>query len=165
MANPPAADDRDGGDVTPRQIVGIPARLESVTYRYVRDTPPLHEQQEFAMTSLRHTLLAAVAFCLIATPALAERPNIGEMALDGFVVRPFSFVGAVASTGVFLGTLGFTAVTGTADDIAPYMVAAPLRFTFARHLGDYSNYHDGLDIRGYAKEAPGITRARRRSLD
>lgn len=107
-------------------------------------------------------LILAVLVCgLAASPSLAE-PSGGEKALDVLLVRPASLVGAVISTGLFIGTLPLTAPTGISHDAAYLMVAAPWRFTGGRHIGEWNRYVDGRDIRGWALETP---QQRRLELD
>ena len=46
------------------------------------------------------------------------------------------------------GTVWPSLFTGTSTEAAYVLLAAPVRFAFARRLGDYSGYRDGLNIYG-----------------
>jgi hypothetical protein len=116
------------------------------------------------MPRTRNLVLALLACSFIASPALADsRPNAGAVALDVFLVRPMSMVMATVSTSVFIGLLPITAPTGVSHDAGYWMMAAPWRFTAGRPMGDFVNYQDGNDIRGFAKEWPGETRRKKRA--
>lgn len=86
-------------------------------------------------------LLAAAA--TVAGPARAqdrlgwEEPSYGEMAVDGFVVRPVGLVSTVLGTGAFVLTLPFSALGGNVGEAARELVVRPARFTFTRPLGDF----------------------------
>ena len=86
-------------------------------------------------------LLAAAA--VVAGPAKAQdrlgwdQPNYGEMAVDGFVVRPIGLVSTVLGTGAWIVTLPFSALGGNAGEAARELIVRPARFTFARPLGDF----------------------------
>jgi hypothetical protein len=102
---------------------------------------------------MRKLFLVLLVSGLTASPSLAE-PSGGIKALDVLLVRPLSLLGSVVSTGLFIGTLPLTAPTGIAEEAAYAMVAAPWRFTGGRHIGEWSRYKDGRDIRGWSLDAP-----------
>jgi hypothetical protein len=86
---------------------------------------------------------ALTALLLVAGPVAAQdrlgwdKPSYGEMAADGFVVRPISFVSTVLGTGAWIVTLPFSALGGNAGEAAQELIVRPARFTFTRPLGDF----------------------------
>jgi hypothetical protein len=98
----------------------------------------------------------ALACCGLAGGARASthdwvEPGWAEQVADAVLVRPLALVGALASTGVFLGTLPLTFPMGIGDDCAHALVAGPWRFASGRVLGDLRRYNDG---RNWLGEAP-----------
>jgi len=63
-------------------------------------------------------------------------PTGGEMLADAFLVRPFMLVGTVLTTATFIVTLPFSAIGGNVGEAADRLVAEPVKYTFARPLGD-----------------------------
>ncbi len=63
-------------------------------------------------------------------------PTGGEMLADAFMVRPFMLVGTVLSTATFIVTLPFSALGGNVGEAADKLVVEPVKYTFARPLGD-----------------------------
>ena len=63
-------------------------------------------------------------------------PTGGEMLADAFLVRPFMLVGSVLTTATFVVTLPFSVIGGNVGDAANRLVAEPVKYTFARPLGD-----------------------------
>jgi hypothetical protein len=93
---------------------------------------------------------------LVALPAGAAsaesgdrpEPALATQILDASLVRPLALVVATASSGVFLGTLPLTWLTGVGDEAAHLLVEAPWRYTAGRVLGDFDRYEDGRDLFG-----------------
>lgn len=63
-------------------------------------------------------------------------PTGGEMLADAFMVRPFMLVSTVVTTATFIVTLPFSAIGGNVGEAATTLVAEPVKYTFARPLGD-----------------------------
>jgi hypothetical protein len=115
------------------------------------------------------TLLTAVTF-LAAPVAMAERddgPQPGDlapgwlMAVDFVFVRPFTLVGAIASTALFIGTTPITYPIGAATGprgLMPVLVMAPWRFTTSRYYGDFRNFRDNRTLTGREIRHPESTR-------
>jgi hypothetical protein len=86
---------------------------------------------------------AVLALLTAAGPAAAQdrlgwdKPSYGEMAADGFVVRPIGFVSTVLGTGAWIVTLPFSALGGNVGEAAQELIVRPARFTFTRPLGDF----------------------------
>ena len=74
----------------------------------------------------------------------------GQVA-DAVLVRPLALVGALASTGVFLGTLPLSFPMGIGDECAHVLMEGPWRFASGRVLGSLRRYNDG---RNWLGEAP-----------
>ncbi len=72
---------------------------------------------------------------LAAPAAMAERDDgpprapVGLQIVDIALVRPFSFVGSIASTSIYAALLPITFPIGVAGDLGTYMVTVPWRFT------------------------------------
>ncbi len=65
-----------------------------------------------------------------------DAPTGGEMLADAFLVRPFMLVGTVLTTASFVVTLPFSVIGGNVGEAANRLVAEPVKYTFARPLGD-----------------------------
>ncbi len=78
-------------------------------------------------------------------------PAWTEQVADAVLVRPLALVGALASTGVFLGTLPLSFPMGIGDECAHVLMEGPWRFASGRVLGDLRRYNDG---RNWLGEAP-----------
>ena len=72
-------------------------------------------------------------------------PGTASKVLDVAFVRPLCMIGSWVTTGIFLGTLPITFMTGVSEGAADVLVLAPWRFTSARYAGDFERYKDGLD--------------------
>jgi hypothetical protein len=102
-------------------------------------------RQSPSRLSFRRAALAAglVTALAAAAPAAAQdrlgwdQPSYGEMAVDGFVVRPVGFISTVLGTGAWIVTLPFSALGGNAGEAAQELIVRPARFTFVRPLGDF----------------------------
>ena len=97
-----------------------------------------------------------LACCAVARDAKATshewvEPGWAEQLADAVLVRPLAMVGALASTGVFLGTLPLTFPMGIGDECAHVLMEGPWRFASGRVLGDVRRYNDG---RNWLGEAP-----------
>ncbi len=87
--------------------------------------------------------LAAATICLPMVAGASEyafdnpnaKPTGGEMLADAFMVRPFMVVSTVLTTATFIVTLPFSAIGGNTGDAAQTLVAEPMKYTFARPLG------------------------------
>jgi hypothetical protein len=85
-----------------------------------------------------------------ATSHEAVEPGWPDQLADAVLVRPLALVGALASTGVFLGTLPLTFPMGIGDECAHVLMEGPWRFTAGRVLGDVRRYNDGRNFFGEA---------------
>lgn len=97
---------------------------------------------------LRRRLLGlalALSLTLAPTAGLAH-PGVADKILDVAVVRPLGLLFALSGTGLYLGTMPLTYMTGLSEPAARFLVLAPWRYTSARVVGDFGTYQDGLDI-------------------
>jgi hypothetical protein len=109
--------------------------------------------------TVRKFICVAVAMTmLLAAPAaMAERDDGPEpapgwlMAVDFIFVRPPSWIGAIASTGIFLASLPITYPIGVSSHLGTYMVTVPWRFMSGRYFGNFVDYRDHRTIRGVMK--------------
>lgn len=99
----------------------------------------------------KRILVVAVAAGLLASPPAAEASG-GMKVVDALIVRPFCMVGSVVSTTLYLATLPITAPTGVSHEAASTLVTAPWRFTAYRYLGEWHEYRDGRDVRGWSDD-------------
>jgi hypothetical protein len=76
----------------------------------------------------------AGGYYTVDNPGMA--PTGGEMLADAFLVRPFMLVGSVLTTATFIVTLPFSAIGGNVGESATRLVAEPVKYTFARPLGE-----------------------------
>ena len=65
----------------------------------------------------------------------AKEPDPAVMAVDGLLVRPFSFLATVLGGAFYIITLPFSAAGGNSGEAWDQMVKAPARATFVRPLG------------------------------
>lgn len=104
-------------------------------------------------------LVAGLALLAAPTPALALPPpdrgaGFGMKFVDVVLVRPFTMVGSLAGSGLFLATLPLTFFTGVANGAAEYVMVAPWRFTTARFPGEFDRYKDGRNVLGHQRSFP-----------
>ena len=107
----------------------------------------------------KRILLAVLATSLLASPSFAE-PSGGVKAVDAVIVRPLCMVGSLVSTTLFVATLPITAPTGVSHWAASTFVTAPWRFTGYRYLGEWHEYRDGRDVRGWSDDERRRAKAR-----
>jgi len=83
---------------------------------------------------LKSSLVGATLLAATATPALAANPAAATV--DVLVVRPISFLGTVAGSGLWLVSSPFTFINGTASKNYDLLVKTPGEYTFTRPLGE-----------------------------
>lgn len=96
--------------------------------------------------NLLNTLLALVlAFAnpaFMSTAAASDMyddygaPSGDAMLFDGFFVRPSMLVATAVGVVMFVVTLPFSALGGNVDETGKALVADPVKYTFARPLGE-----------------------------
>ena len=92
-------------------------------------------------TGARRGTVALLMGCLImpqmllAQEAVDESPNEWAMVGDLLVARPIGLVLTVGGAAVFLVSLPFTLLAGSASEAADTLVAGPVETTFMRCLG------------------------------
>ena len=101
-------------------------------------------------------LVVGLALLAAPAPALALPPpdrgaNFGLKFVDVVLVRPFTMIGSVLGTGVFLATLPLTFPIGVANGAAEFAMVAPWRFTAARYTGEFNRYKDGRNVLGHQR--------------
>ncbi len=89
-------------------------------------------------------IVALIVVTLISSsvPALANDGAYvaGAMVVDVFIGRPMGIVATVLGTAVFIVALPFAALSGSVEPVARTLVADPFKFTFARPVGDFSQW-------------------------
>ena len=73
-----------------------------------------------------------------------HHPSAEKMIVDGLVYRPLSLAGTLVGTGLFLVTLPFSLISGSADEAGQALVVEPANTTFNNCLGcqpDYTSVH------------------------
>lgn len=95
---------------------------------------------------IRRIMVLLLVVALIAIPCNAfainvpssdDQIKIGEMATDLVVVRPVGIVTVILGFGFFVVSSPFSALGGNVGEAWDIMVAKPVKFTFARPLGDF----------------------------
>lgn len=66
-----------------------------------------------------------------------DEPTGTDIVFDFMIARPLGFVSVALGTSLFVVTLPFAVVTGSAGNTAKALVAQPYNFTFVRDLGEY----------------------------
>jgi hypothetical protein len=94
-------------------------------------------------SSLRNVLMPLVAsLALAAAPAVSaagsasEQPTMGEMLVDGVVVRPLGLGATVVGIATWIVTLPFSALGGNVGEATQTLIVDPAAFTFTRPLGE-----------------------------
>ncbi len=86
--------------------------------------------------------LAALILIPFAAEALAQDPfsesdNSGEkMAADLILIRPLGIVATVFGSAVFVASLPFSLLGGNPGEALNSLMVAPVKYTFARPLGE-----------------------------
>lgn len=93
--------------------------------------------------SLRNMVLPLLAcLALAAAPAWAagsyvgDEPSMGEMLVDGIVVRPLGLAATVVGIAGWVVTLPFSLIGGNVGEATQTMIVDPATFTFVRPLGE-----------------------------
>lgn len=93
------------------------------------------------LTVLAAAALLGASFSAAAGEGLDNRTvtgdRSGDMAVDLVIVRPISIVATVVGAVGFVVALPFTVPSGSVDEAARSLVAAPFEYTFNRPLGDF----------------------------
>jgi hypothetical protein len=61
------------------------------------------------------------------------------MVFDTIIMRPLGIVASVIGAATFVVSLPFSLPTGSADEAAQKLLAEPLKYTFARPLGEFED--------------------------
>jgi hypothetical protein len=77
----------------------------------------------------------------INVPSSDDQIKTGEMATDLVIVRPVSIVTVLLGFGFFLVSSPFSALGGNVGEAWDIMVVKPVKFTFARPLGDFESHN------------------------
>ncbi len=82
-------------------------------------------------------IFVTLLFVLTSTAVFAANDNDGIAVIADFLIlRPIGLATTVGGTGMFILTLPLAVITGTVGKTADALVAEPVKFTFARDLGD-----------------------------
>ncbi|MEQ1440668.1 hypothetical protein AAG565_15020 [Fontimonas sp. SYSU GA230001] len=80
---------------------------------------------------------ASAASAQVAGDSVDEAPSAVAMTFDLLIVRPLSFVGLVAGTGLFVASLPLALIQFEAPvNPAKKFVVEPAKYTFTRPLGE-----------------------------
>ena len=82
-------------------------------------------------------LIVALSLVLVSIPAFAGTDDAPAMAGDIIFARPIGLASIVVGTGFFLLSLPFAALTGSVDKTSQALIVKPVKFTFARPVGDF----------------------------
>ena len=82
-------------------------------------------------------LILAVSFVFASVPAFAGTENDADVIGDILFARPLGLAGIVAGTGLFIIAWPFAALTHSVDQTAKTLVGNPVKYTFARPVGDF----------------------------
>jgi hypothetical protein len=88
------------------------------------------------LLSLVAALALVVPHTLLAAGVVDERPSMGEMLVDGVVVRPLGLGATILGCATWLVTLPFSALGGNFGEATQKLVVQPAEFTFTRPLGE-----------------------------
>jgi hypothetical protein len=110
------------------------------------------------IVAARRTTVALVVSCLLvpqmlwAQAAIDESPNEWAMAGDLLVARPIGAVLTVGGTAVWLVSLPFTLLAGSASEAAGTLIGGPAEATFMRCLGCRNTGYTGKDIEAIKRQ-------------
>lgn len=99
----------------------------------------------------RRAMVALMVGCLLwpqllwAEEAIDESPNEWAMAGDLLVARPIGVVLTVGGAAVWLVSLPFTLLSGSASEAAGTLIGGPAEATFMRCLGCRNTGYTGKD--------------------
>jgi hypothetical protein len=100
---------------------------------------------------VRRAIVALMVSCLLlpqmllAEEAIDESPNEWAMVGDLLVARPIGAVLTVGGTAVWLVSLPFTLLAGSASEAAGTLIGGPAEATFMRCLGCRNTGYTGKD--------------------
>jgi hypothetical protein len=106
----------------------------------------------------RRAVVALMVSCLLlpqllwAEQAIDESPNEWAMVGDLLVARPIGAVLTVGGAAVWLVSLPFTLLAGSASEAAGTLIAGPAEATFMRCLGCRNTGYTGKDIEAIKRQ-------------
>ena len=103
----------------------------------------MHKMLKTPMIILLIACLALIPFgysAIAQDQSLYEENSAEQMFVDFLLLRPLGIAVTAVGTVMFIVSLPFSASGGNVKEVFLKMVAEPAKFTFARPLGDLSNY-------------------------
>lgn len=93
---------------------------------------------DFSIVLAVSIALLTAAFCPVALAAEKDlgQPTPGNTFIDALIYRPVGLVAIPLGTVLFVVTLPFSATGGNVGQSFDNLVIAPIKYTFARPLGD-----------------------------
>lgn len=99
-----------------------------------------------------------LAFVLCASASAGQ--EVAEVVADVVLVRPLSLAATVVGTALFIASLPFAIPSGSINETARALVAAPFNYTFTRPIGyfGYPSYYATIWVGGvpYYYDANGV---------
>jgi hypothetical protein len=85
--------------------------------------------------------VCVIALMMASSPLLVQSasPSGSEMFVDLVVTRPLGLLSVVAGSAAFVLALPFTIPSGSVNRSAEELVGKPIRYTFNRPLGEFSD--------------------------
>jgi len=82
-------------------------------------------------------VILVVAFLLVSVPVFAGAENEADVMNDTIFARPLGIVSIVGGAALWIVSLPFAAITGSLPKTTETLITNPVRYTFARPIGDF----------------------------
>lgn len=82
-------------------------------------------------------VILIVAFLLVSVPVFAGAENEADVMNDAIFARPLGIVSIVGGAALWIVSLPFAAITGSLPKTTETLITNPVKYTFARPIGDF----------------------------
>lgn len=81
--------------------------------------------------------ILVLAFLVVSVPVFAGTENDGPVEGDILMARPLGIVSVVGGAALWIVSLPFAAITGSLSKTTETLITNPVKYTFARPIGDF----------------------------
>ena len=86
---------------------------------------------------MKKSIVVFLALALLAASVPAFATDDGSVVGDTLFARPLGLAAIVGGAAVWIVSLPFAAVTGSLDQTTRTLITNPVKYTFARPMGDF----------------------------
>jgi len=82
-------------------------------------------------------VILVLAFLVVSVPVFAGTENDLDVAVDTVFARPLGIVSIVGGAALWIVSFPFAAISGNLPKTTETLIANPVKYTFARPIGDF----------------------------